>query len=601
MISIHDILEFSWFFLFAMALLFLGLELRCKFDKAFLYHGAALLLLCAFTAVDLWILPEAGLESSLFFIRLQHLTFLFFSCFTLANVLNLLGQKRPILIKAVYLSSLVLSVFTFTPLVWKIENQQIEPGVLYLPLYGTFLPSIVIGLIYFILSGVSYVEASERRILRTHLVGLSLLAGFGLLDFIFAIFPDMKFIASTTQIGTFIYGLTVSSIFMDRFLQVLRDKASAFNKLESAYRELENANNLREIGESTAIVNHEIKNYMFMISGNAQILREMEPLTLKGQELVNNIITSVDRMSQFSRDILEMSKTQILIEKHPINVLSLIEGVIHDHFSDHAKFIEVDGKPESSILQADWGRFEQILVNLIKNALEATPKDELPEIQIRLRSNESVFLISIEDHGVGCNDEQCENLFKAFYTTKKGNGGTGLGLSIVRSIVESHGGRITAYSKNSQQPKSHGIRVLMSFPNFNSTEHEFESHAKIIVLRQNMPEIGSAMQIMKNVCITPTLLDDVAHLNLFDSGSRNKLIFVSTKTYSEQYDQLKRFRNVVVLSQQGKSIYALDPSNGLPPVVFCEEYLFETLMGLKKPRQSKRLMEGRPAPVSDVK
>ena len=89
---------------------------------------------------------------------------------------------------------------------------------------------------------------------------------------------------------------------------LLKERDATFLKLETAYRDLEQVNALKQLGESTAIINHEIKNYMFMISGNAQLLDELENLSPKGREIVKTIVSSVERLTVFSDDILKLNE-----------------------------------------------------------------------------------------------------------------------------------------------------------------------------------------------------------------------------------------------------------------------------------------------------
>jgi signal transduction histidine kinase len=593
MIAVHHTLCFFWFVLFTLGLLFLALEARCRFDKAFLYHGSAILLLNVFTAVDLWILPVIPVDESLVYVRIQHLTFLFFACFTLVNVLSIIGQRRSTLVRAVFLISMIISVFTFSDLVLKIENHEIVTGILYVPLFGSFLPFMLSALIYLIVTGVNRVPKAEQRILRTHLIGLSILGGCGVLDMFTTVFPSLIFISSATLVGTVLYGLTVSSIFVDRFLQVLQDRSSVFKKLELAYRELESANTLKEIGEATAIVNHEIKNYMFMISGNAQLLKEMEPLTLKGQEMVGNIITSVERMTQFSKDVLDMSREKISFEKYPINLVSLLVDVVGRHFKNQAAGIVIESSEDEQIIQGDWGRLEQVFINLIKNAIEATPSHELPKIHIRIRATEAMILASIEDNGVGCSQEQMNNFFKAFVTTKRSRGGTGLGLSIVKNIIECHGGKISAYSKNLIPGNGHGTRLMLSFPNLTfKTKEIHESLVKVVlVMGQDFMGLNSLIQLLKNICITPIILESTIQLHALRNQSLKTLVLTTPGLITQNSAVFREFMNIGMVSQNGGSLFVLDYGQGRNPEALSEEYVFQRLIEIGKSRALRGLGE----------
>ena len=89
-------------------------------------------------------------------------------------------------------------------------------------------------------------------------------------------------------------------------------------------------------------------------------------------------------------------------------------------------------------------RIQEVFVNLLKNAYEATPRGR---VRIRLQDLGSLVAVSISDTGSGIPPEIQSRLFEAFFTTKKKGEGTGLGLAISRNFVASHGGDITLTSE----------------------------------------------------------------------------------------------------------------------------------------------------------
>jgi signal transduction histidine kinase len=92
---------------------------------------------------------------------------------------------------------------------------------------------------------------------------------------------------------------------------------------------------------------------------------------------------------------------------------------------------------------ADRVQLQQVLMNLMLNAIDAMKETTGGgELTIKLEAGNAQLLISVSDTGVGLPQEQGEEIFKAFFTTKEN--GTGMGLPISRSIIESHGGRLWA-------------------------------------------------------------------------------------------------------------------------------------------------------------
>jgi signal transduction histidine kinase len=92
-------------------------------------------------------------------------------------------------------------------------------------------------------------------------------------------------------------------------------------------------------------------------------------------------------------------------------------------------------------------QLKQAILNLIINAIEAmqTVKDKR-ELRIVSRTDSTTIHVSVEDTGIGPGQEDLDQIFHPFYTTKRG--GTGMGLSIARSIIETHGGRLWAESRS---------------------------------------------------------------------------------------------------------------------------------------------------------
>jgi C4-dicarboxylate-specific signal transduction histidine kinase len=97
-----------------------------------------------------------------------------------------------------------------------------------------------------------------------------------------------------------------------------------------------------------------------------------------------------------------------------------------------------------SPVRADRVQLEQVLLNLLTNAVDsmASVTDRPRVLRVRSERLEDSVLISVQDSGTGINPKHAERMFEAFFTTKPN--GIGLGLSICRSIVEAHGGRLSA-------------------------------------------------------------------------------------------------------------------------------------------------------------
>jgi len=106
--------------------------------------------------------------------------------------------------------------------------------------------------------------------------------------------------------------------------------------------------------------------------------------------------------------------------------------------------LDVDVDPDLPVIQAIAGQLEQVLINLITNAVHAVEGREAGRVVVRAKSESpSTVLVEVGDSGPGISESDRERIFEPFYTTKPDGKGTGLGLPIVRNIIDQHHGEIT--------------------------------------------------------------------------------------------------------------------------------------------------------------
>src|SRR6202166_415102 len=117
--------------------------------------------------------------------------------------------------------------------------------------------------------------------------------------------------------------------------------------------------------------------------------------------------------------------------------------LLRSEASRYSISIRTELAEDISKVMADRVQLQQVLMNLMLNAIDAMKETTGGgELTIKLEAGNAQLLISVTDTGVGLRQEQGEEIFKAFFTTK--DKGTGMGLPISRSIIESHGGRLWA-------------------------------------------------------------------------------------------------------------------------------------------------------------
>jgi len=297
-----------------------------------------------------------------------------------------------------------------------------------------------------------------------------------------------------------------------------------FNKLQIAYKEMEEVQSLKELGQSSAIINHEIRNYTFVISGYAQMLLQQLVLTDRQRHMLVTISDTISKMAEFSKEILNFSKAKILSDKRPILISNLIIQCIQSHFHAVQNNFNVVGLDTNATMHGDWNKMEHVFMNLFKNAFEA----EASNITLKTTRNDSVLLIIVEDNGVGCSETQMPMLFKSFYTTKKGNGGTGLGMCIIRSIIEGHGGHINAYSKNLLNDTTHGLFFTLAFPVYAEERNKIvDKKDQVILIKDKLENLSSIIRVFQNILVNPHVYQSIDDINFKKSDLETFIVFGS--------------------------------------------------------------------------
>lgn len=204
---------------------------------------------------------------------------------------------------------------------------------------------------------------------------------------------------------------------------------------------------------------HEIRNYSCTLRGNAQLLRLQVP-SAGMLEPLGRLERTTEKIESLARKIMEAASITQVTETHAFGAADLIEGCIGDHFHEARETFHILAEGDIPAIEGDFLKLERVFLNLFRNALEAGARN----VTVRLSVSRNRVLIQVEDDGRGCAGEQLDRLFRPLYTTKKDKGGTGLGLYMVRAIMESHGGAISAISKNAWGGMETGMIFGLELP-----------------------------------------------------------------------------------------------------------------------------------------
>jgi len=233
------------------------------------------------------------------------------------------------------------------------------------------------------------------------------------------------------------------------------ENARLREELEVA-KTLSEANRLK--AELVSTLAHEMRTPLTSIKGysTALLMEESAFSPETQQEFLQIIDEECSVLQDLIHDLLESSIIDaglLRLEPQPVRLPRLAKVMVDDIANRNQKYrFLIDFPSGFPIVDADPGRIEQVLRNLLDNAVKYSPREGLVVVRGEVREDEVV--IGVADQGVGIAPEHLNRLFEKFFRVKSGLGhhvvGSGLGLPIARTIVESHGGRIWAESKVGQ-------------------------------------------------------------------------------------------------------------------------------------------------------
>ena len=218
----------------------------------------------------------------------------------------------------------------------------------------------------------------------------------------------------------------------------------AFNSMADELSEVEDSRR-----EFVANVSHELRSPITAIRGYIEGMRDGVIPPEEQDKYLGIVSDESKRLSHHIGELLALSRLEredAALECTDFDVCDLIERVFLRRTGDLEKRgmdVECDFDPEPCFVHADMARIDQVLVNLIDNAIKFTPDGGL--ITLRVRAENGLCTVTVEDNGVGILPEDRPRVFERFFTADRAHTsgkGTGLGLSICQRILEMHGQRI---------------------------------------------------------------------------------------------------------------------------------------------------------------
>ncbi|MCK4882554.1 MAG: response regulator [Candidatus Omnitrophica bacterium] len=261
--------------------------------------------------------------------------------------------------------------------------------------------------------------------------------------------------------------------------RVESELVNAYRKIKEAQDQLVQSEKMKVVGGLASGVAHEVKNplatLLYGVTYLAQSFSEIDPNV---ESVIQNMKQAIDKANDIVTDLLNFASLTSLEKKDEHldfvigNALSLVR---HEFSRNH---ISVVKKIEKSLpkVMVDKNRIEQVLINLILNAVHAMPDggditvraygrtlsedlEDMPQLRRdEFRPGETIVILAVEDDGCGIPEDKIGQIFDPFFTTRRGDGGVGLGLSVSKNIMDIHDGCIFVENK-----QNGGVKATLIF------------------------------------------------------------------------------------------------------------------------------------------
>jgi len=254
-----------------------------------------------------------------------------------------------------------------------------------------------------------------------------------------------------------------------------KEKKEQEKKLESYARELERSN--KELEEFAYITSHDLQEPLRMVGSFLQLLQQRykDKLDKEANEYIHYAVDGASRMKRLISDLLNYSRTnkEWLIEQ--VDISETIQEALKNlraSINECGAIIEFENMPT---LRVDRSQMLQLFQNLIGNAIKFRKEGGQPFIKITAAKQDTEWLFSVEDNGIGIDQQYSEKVFVIFRKLHNQTKfeGTGIGLSIAKKIVERHGGRIWFESEPGK-----GTKFYFTLQSVNNETDQYTSRGR---------------------------------------------------------------------------------------------------------------------------
>jgi len=319
-----------------------------------------------------------------------------------------------------------------------------------------------------------------------------------------------------------------------------------------------------------AIVSHDLKNPLSIISANLNLLSEQDTSETEKKELIQSAIKNSQYATNLITDLLDLSKIEagINLDLQEVTLFDFAKEIIGNHFDQAmTKNIKIQCIIKDDIkIRLDKNRFTQVLNNLITNAIKFTAKNG--NIKLECSNNVNRLVIKLSDDGVGIPYEKLSSIFNKYQQARTSDSsmGSGLGLAICKNIVEAHKGNITVDSVEFE-----GATFTITLPHVKQVKtKQYKVNNKILIVDddEDLREI-LRLRLEKNNFIIQEACHGIDALEVIPKFLPELVILDLEMPILNGEDTLKKIRNTKskikfpVLIHSGNSDAIKKPSNYL--------------------------------------
>ena len=332
----------------------------------------------------------------------------------------------------------------------------------------------------------------------------------------------------------------------------IEERSRLLSSEKLARNEAERANRLKD--EFLATISHELRNPLNAILGWAHMMRLGKLTPTNAERAVETIYRNAKSQAQLVADLLDVSRIisgKLRLDVRTVDLLNIVNAAIDSiRPAVDAKGIQLQTMldPAAGPISGDADRLQQIVWNLLTNAVKFTPKGG--RIQVKVQRVDSHVEIVVSDSGVGISKEFLPYVFDRFRqadaSTTRIHGGLGLGLSIVHQLVDLHGGSVSVQSEG----EGKGATFTINLPfvglinNLQEAESEHPAHSDHVISLDGLPSLqGLKVLVVDDEPDTRELIGEV----LRECGSE----VITSRSAEEALEALQLHKPDILISYLG--------------------------------------------------